>query len=159
MTSPARWLPPAIVTLAIGCATMNGDPSGDRVALQTPQTVDGDPQALAWPFHVDTEAGLRAFRLRLDAGGTLVAIRPDTANPEPSAPGWTGSHQDSEAIWSGPPSSARTIPLTIMVRAMSPGDQELQVRYAPESARGVSGWTCERWIYRISEERVERDGC
>lgn len=157
MTSPARRLPPAVIILAVGCTTLSGS-GEDAITVRTPLAVDGDPQALAWPFHVVTDAGLRGVWLRLDAGGTLLAVRPDPANPEPSAPGWTGSQRDSEAVWSGP-AAPRPVPLTIMVRAPGPGDQELRVRYALESTGGVSGWTCERWSYRISEGRIDRDGC
>ena len=157
MWSPERWLLSAILTITVGCATIDGG-SGEPISLRTPLAVDGDPQALAWPFEVASVTGLSGFRLRLEAGGTLVAVRPDAANPEPSAPGWTGSHRDGEADWSGP-SRGEPIPLTLMVRAAAPGDQELRVRYAPESADGVSSWTCERWIYRVSDARIERDGC
>ncbi|MGH7563718.1 MAG: hypothetical protein ACREK5_04765 [Gemmatimonadota bacterium] len=159
MMSPARWMCSSIAVLAVGCATFDAGPNEDTVALRTPVPVNGDPQALAWPFHIATDAGVSGFRLRVDAGGTLVAVRPDTANPEPSAPGWTGSQRNGEAVWSGPPSSAAQIPLTIMVRAVESGDQELRVRYALESAGGVSDWTCERWIYLVSEGRIDRDGC
>ncbi len=104
------------------------------------------------------DARLTGFRLRLDAGGTLVAIRPDPANPEPAAPGWTGSLRDGVAVWSGPPAAA-PVPLAIMVRAARPGDQELRVRYTLSSAGDVPGWTCERWSYRVAEARIERNGC
>ncbi len=158
MTSPTRWLPPAILGLAVSCATTNGGSGGNLIDLRPPLAVDGDAHALAWPFHLASDAGLRGFRLRLDGGGTLVAVRPDAANPEPAAPGWTGSLRDGVAVWSGPP-SARPVLLTIMVRAARPRDQELRVRYAPEAAGDVSGWTCERWVYRVPEGRIERDGC
>jgi len=159
MTVPGRWLPSAILIIATACATIDAGSGGVAVDVRTPVAVDGDPQALAWPLLVPAHDGLRGFRLRLDVGGTIVAVRPDTANPEPSAPGWTGSHRDGEAVWSGPPSSAGPIPLMIMVQAVAPGDQELRVRYAGESGSRVSSWTCERWIYRVSEGRIERDGC
>jgi hypothetical protein len=158
MKSTGRCLPSVILVIAAGCATIDADSGEDAVDLRAPVAVDGDPQALAWPIHVATDAGLTGFRLRLDAGGTLVAMRPDADNPEPSAPGWTGSHRNGEAIWRGP-SPGQPIQLTIMVRAPGPGDQELRVRYARELAGDVSGWTCERWLYRISEGRIERDGC
>ncbi|HKY59744.1 MAG TPA: hypothetical protein VJP59_01925 [Gemmatimonadota bacterium] len=158
MSSAGRWLPAAILVLAAGCATFDAGPGEDAVDPRIPMAVDGDPQALAWPVHVAPDDGLNGLRLRIEAGGTLVAVRPDSDNPEPSAPGWTGSHRNGEAVWKGPPPS-RPIPLLIMVRAPGPGDQELRVRYALESAGGVSGWTCERWLYRISKGRIERARC
>lgn len=157
MRSPARWLPSAILTIAVGCATIDRG-SGGPINLRPPLAVDGDPQALAWPFQVATNATLSGFRLRLDAGGTLVAVRPDSANPEPAAPGWTGSHRDGEAVWSGP-SRGQPVPLTIMVRAEAPGTQQLRVRYMHQSNGDASSWTCERWTYRVSDARIERGGC
>ncbi|MGH7588936.1 MAG: hypothetical protein ACRELU_10110 [Gemmatimonadota bacterium] len=158
MESRAGRLLLAILALFMGCATLDLGAESDTVVVQTPQTVDGDPHALAWPFHLVDDTGLRAFRLRLDAGGTLVAVRPDASNPDPAAPGWTGSVREGVAVWSGPP-PARPVPLTILVRAARPGDQELRVRYTPEPTVDVSAWTCERWMYRLPEGRIERDGC
>lgn len=158
MASPPWWPFPTILILALSCATFDAASGGNVVSLRLPVPVDGDPQALAWPFGVATGAGVNGFRLRVETGGTLVAVRPDTANPEPSAPGWTGSRMDAEAVWSGP-ALGQPVPLTIMVRAMGPGDQVLRVRYASDSEGGVSPWTCERWIYRVLEARIERDSC
>lgn len=158
MSTATRWLPSAILVIASACATIDAGSGGDAVQPLTPVVVDGDPQALAWPFHVTGDDGLSRFRLRVESGGTLVAVRPDSANPEPSAPGWTGSHRTGEALWAGP-SPGQPVALTIMVRAPRPGDQELQVRYVAESAGGVSDWVCERWLFRISEGRIEREGC
>jgi hypothetical protein len=113
------WAWAAIVGAA-GCASAGGGSVG-AVDLAPPQPAHGDDLAIAWPFTLvhggDTET-LADFHLRIEQGGTLVAVRPDRENPDTGARfRWRGEMRDGAAYWIGDPLvPGDGVTLTILVR-------------------------------------------
>ncbi|MBW3660224.1 MAG: hypothetical protein KY397_01140 [Gemmatimonadetes bacterium] len=147
------------------CATGTGVVGA--VSIAEPGPVEGDETAIAWPFVVTHGGGpeiLADFHLRIDDGGTLLAVRPDSQNPDPDARFvWRGEVRGDEGYWIGDvlPSGGQ-VRLVAMVRPeMDDGRILLRVVHWPTNGQdeAVGPETCEVWTYETDGQRLEQEEC
>lgn len=150
---------------AAGCASAGGGTVG-AVDLSPPQPVHGDDQVIAWPFtvvHGNGSETLADFHLRIEAGGSLIGVRPDGENPDPGARfAWRGELRDGEAYWIGDPVvPGGSVTLTIMVRPEPGGDPRLRVVHWPTDGRDnpVGPEVCQIWRYEVAREQARATDC
>lgn len=154
------------VAIATGCASAGGGAVG-AVNLSPPQPAHGDDLAIAWPFTLVHGAGagttVADFHLRIETGGTLLAVRPDSENPDTGARfRWRGEVRDGAGYWIGDPLvPGDGVTLTILVRPQPVGDPRLRVVHWPTDGRDqpVGPETCEIWSYDTGSRRVGRTAC
>lgn len=158
------WAGASIVG-AVSCASAGGGSVG-AVNLSPPQPAHGDDLAIAWPFtlvHGGDAETLADFHLRIEQGGTLVAVRPDRENPDTGARlRWRGEMRDGAAYWIGDPLvPGDGVTLTILVRPDPGADPRLRVVHWPTDGRDrpVGPETCEIWSYDTDSRRVDRAAC
>lgn len=161
--SVGLWM--ASVAIATGCATAGGGTVG-AVNLLPPQPAHGDDRAIAWPFtlvHGGKTETVADFHLRIEDGGTLMAVRPDRENPDAGARfGWRGEVRDGAGYWIGDPLvPGDGVTLTILVRPDPGADPRLRVVHWPTDGRDqpVGPETCEIWTYDTTRRRVDRTAC
>ena len=154
-----------LLALASSCASAGGGAVG-AVDLAPPQPAHGDDLAIAWPFtlvHGGDSETVADFHLRIEDGGTLVAVRPDRDNPDTGARfRWRGEVRDGAGYWIGDPLvPGDGVTLTILVRPRPGGDPRLRVVHWPTDGRDqpVGPETCEIWTYDTERRRVERTPC
>jgi len=157
------WGPAAAVAAA--CATVGGGTVG-AVDLSPPQPVHGDDRAIAWPFtvvHGGRSETLADFHLRIEAGGSLLAVRPDRENPDPGARfAWRGEVRDGEGYWIGDPLvPGGSVTLTILVRPDGDGDPRLRVVHWPTDGRDrpVGPESCQVWSFDPGRQDVSVSSC
>ena len=157
------WVSGAAV--AAGCATGGG--MVGAVDLSPPQPAHGDERAIAWPFTLvhggGAETTVADFHLRIEDGGTLVAVRPDPENPDPGARfRWRGEVRNGTGYWIGDPLvPGDGVTLTILVQPEPGADPRFRVVHWPTDGRDqpVGPETCEIWSYDTGSRRVDRTAC
>ncbi|HEY7472720.1 MAG TPA: hypothetical protein VIE68_10290 [Gemmatimonadota bacterium] len=154
-----------VAASATACATAGGGAVG-VVDLSPPQPAHGDDTAIAWPFtllHGGEAETLADFHLRIEAGGTLLGVRPDAQNPDAGARfRWRGELRQGEAYWIGDPLiPGDGVTLTILVRPTPGTDPRLRVVHWPTDGRDqpVGPETCEIWRYETARQRVATEAC
>lgn len=157
------WLPAAL--LAAGCASGGG--AVGMVALDQPEPVSGDDTSIAWPFVV-THGGQREtvadFHVRIESGATLLGVRPDAQNPDPTARfQWTGRLAGpNEGYWIGNPlTPGGAVRLVLLVRPTGPGAPRLRVVHWPTNGRDepVGPETCELWSWQVDRGSAHQEPC
>jgi hypothetical protein len=146
------------------CATGGARPGA--VALGTPEPVHGDDTAIAWPFMVTHEGSAEIvgdFHLRVEEGGTLVAVRPDPQNPNTEATvRWRGEIRGGEGYWIGDvlPKGGQ-VRLWALVRPEPGNEPRLRVVHWPTDGRDqpVGEEKCEIWRYDPESRRVRQESC
>jgi hypothetical protein len=155
----------AWITISItACASAGG--AVGALELSPPQPAHGDEQAIAWPFtlvHGGQAETLADFHLRIEAGGTLLGVRPDEENPDPGARfRWRGEVRGGEAYWIGDPLiPGHGVTLTILVRLDAGSDPRLRVIHWPTDGRDqpVGPEACEIWRYDTGSREVATESC
>ena len=164
MRDPARrwtW----IAICATSCASAGGGAVG-AVDLAPPQPAHGDDQSIAWPFtvvHGGAAETLADFHLRIEDGGQLLGVRPDSENPDPGARfRWRGEIRDGEGYWIGDPIiPGNGVTLTILVRPDPGADPRLRVVHWPTDGRDqpVGAETCQIWTYDTERRETTTEAC
>lgn len=159
------WCGIGALTVAAAACASAGRPG--VVAVGTPQSAHGDELGIAWPFVV-THAGaseiVAGFRLRVEEGGNLVAVRPDAENP-PEADAlarWRGEMHNGEGRWMGDvlPRGA-SVRLWALLRMAEARDPRLRVVHWPTDGRGnpVADPMCEIWRYDTRAQSIFSQPC
>ena len=152
------------LTVLAACATGPGRPGA--VALQGPEPVHGDDRAIAWQFVVTHSGGrdiLADFHLRVEEGGTLLAVRPDAQNPDTGATSrWRGEVRSGEGYWIGDVlPTGGSVRLWVLVRPTPGGDPRLRVTHWPTDGRDnpIADRVCEIWRYDTRAQRAHQEPC
>ena len=160
--SPAAWI---ALFVAGACASAGSGVVGS-VRLSPPQPAHGDDQSIAWPFtlvHGGDAETVADFHLRIEDGGVLLAVRPDTENPDPGARfEWRGEIRDGEAYWIGDPLiPGDGVTLTILVRPDAGSGPRLRVVHWPTDGRDqrVGPDTCAIWTYDPDSRATSTEAC
>jgi hypothetical protein len=160
----ATGLALAASSLALACAS-GGGPVGS-VRLSPPQPAHGDEQSIAWPFTLVHDGGgetVADFHLRIEAGGALLAVRPDGENPDPGARfKWRGEIRNGEAYWIGDPLvPGDGVTLTVLVRPDAGSPPRLRVVHWPTDGRDrpVGPETCAIWSYDTDSREASSETC
>jgi hypothetical protein len=155
---------PLLVIAFAACGTTLRGPG--TIDLGRPEPVHGDDTAIAWPFTVTHEGGseiVADFHLRIEAGGTLVGVRPDASNPDPEARvRWRGEMRQGEGYWIGDvlPKGGQ-VRLWALVRPAPGADPRLRVVHWPTDGRDrpVGNETCQIWTFDTQRTRVAQEPC
>lgn len=160
----ARTLPCLLLSLGVACASTPGGPG--MVSVELPHPADGDELAIAWPFVVTHAGGSEVvadFHLRIEEGGTLLGVRPDTDNPDPDATvRWRGEVRNGEGYWIGdvlPRGS--NVRLWALLRPTPGREPRLRVVHWPTDGRDnpIAEQVCEIWLYDTRAQKTERQSC
>lgn len=161
------WRYVVAVAVAAGTACATGTGMVGEVSLAEPGPVEGDDAVIAWPFVVTHGGGAETFadfHLRIEEGGSLVAVRPDSSNPDPDALyEWEGEVRGNEGYWIGDvlPAGGQ-VRLVAMVRPEMEGDRiRLRVVHWPTNGRdeAVGPETCQIWVYDVERQRTGQESC
>lgn len=161
------WTLAGLASAGWSMACASGGGAVGMVVLDQPEAVSGDDTAMAWPFvvtHGGEKETFADFHVRIEEGGTLLAVRPDPENPDPGARfRWSGRVEgDDEGYWIGDPLvPGGAVQLWVLVRPAGTGEPRLRVVHWPTNGRDerVGPETCEIWVWSRDRRAAQQEPC